>query len=47
MRFCTGFLVVLMALAIGCGGAPEKVDRDKLQRNSDNAQRDLDRNLSK
>jgi len=47
MRIFTCILVALMALAISCGGAPEKVDRDGLQRNADDAQRDLDRNSGK
>jgi hypothetical protein len=33
-----------MFLSVGCGGAPEPLDRDGIQRNADDAHRDLDRN---
>lgn len=47
MRLYTFLFVCVIGLFIGCGGSPEKIDRDGIKKNADDAQRSLDRNLSR
>ena len=47
MRILALIFIVALGFSTGCGGGPKKIDRDKINRNADDAQRDLDRNLGK
>jgi hypothetical protein len=44
MKLYTFIFTCIIGLSIGCGGSPEKVDREGIQKNADDAHRSLDRN---